>query len=69
MTNPNAPQTVEINGHGVPVHEAEKYFDGETGEPITDEQWDLSKAREAEFADDPDAVTWVELVREDGSPA
>ena len=36
---------VSVNGHSVPADEADLFFDGETGEPISDTEWDESKAR------------------------
>jgi len=34
-----------VNGYRIPAHEADLFHDGETGEPITDAEWDKSKAR------------------------
>lgn len=59
--------TVEINGHQVPEHKADLFIDGETGEPITDAEYDEQKARLAELEADPDAVTW-EVLATDETP-
>lgn len=36
---------IEVNGHKVDAAKADYFFDGKTGEPITDEQWDEAKRR------------------------
>lgn len=41
MTGP----TVPLNGHQVPADQVDLFLDGQTGQPITDEQWDEQKAR------------------------
>lgn len=52
------PEVVDVNGHKVDAHLVERFFDGESGDPITDDEWDESKARLVELESDPDAVTW-----------
>ena len=60
------PNIVEINGHKVDtnVHPAGRFFDGETGEPITDEQWDHQKMVLADDTPD-DQVVFDEFAPED----
>lgn len=48
-----------INGHEIDEHIVDKFLDGETGEPISDEAWDESKLRELET--DPDEINWEPL--------
>jgi hypothetical protein len=39
------PEWVFIDEHRVRASEADRFFDGKTGERLTDEQWDESKRR------------------------
>lgn len=55
------PEFVDINGHKVDAHVAEKFLDGETGEPISDEEYDESKARAKALEEDDFVVTWEPL--------
>lgn len=45
--------TVDINGHQVEEGFAELLLDGETGEPISDEEYDEQKRRIEETPDEP----------------
>lgn len=36
---------MDVNGHNADPAAADQFFDGRTGEPITDEAWDESKRR------------------------
>lgn len=38
-------EVVEINGHLVPAQYADLFYDGRTGEPITDAEWDEQMRR------------------------
>ena len=44
MTGEHA-ATVTIDGHEVPVHLVDHFYDGRTGERVTDEEWDESRDR------------------------
>lgn len=41
--------TTVINGHKVPTDYVHLFLDGETGEPISDEQWDEQMNRLRQF--------------------
>lgn len=60
MTNPS---NVNIDGHAVPSDAVDLFFDGRTGERVSDAEWDESKARRlaAEALEGADAVTWQPL--------
>lgn len=59
MTPTEHPETVVIDGHHVPAHQADLFYNADDGSRITDEQWDESKRRVAEAEADGDEVpTW-----------
>lgn len=47
-----------INGHTVPDEDVDLFLNGETGEPISDEEWDEQKRR---LADTSEERNWDEL--------
>lgn len=53
MTESEQAQTVEIDGHVVDANLAQFFYDMRTGERLTDEQWDESRAIMRECGDDP----------------
>lgn len=54
-----ATDKVDIDGHKVDAEIVDKFFHGDDGKRLTDEEWDEMKRREREI--DPDAVTWEPL--------
>jgi hypothetical protein len=53
MSDNHEIEYVDIDGHRVPAHLADMFYDGRTGERITDEEWDEQRRRLREHGGDP----------------
>lgn len=47
------PGFVRVNGHEVPEHLAEWFVHASTGEPLSDEEWDVTRDRLRELGEWP----------------
>lgn len=52
-------ETISVNGHDVPAAEADRFFNGRDGSPLTDEQWDEDKRRRENAPQDEDEHLWT----------
>ena len=46
-------ETIEIDGHQVPAHLVDLFYNGSDGSRVSDEQWDEQKARLVEAGEWP----------------